>query len=394
MLPVIDQPFEHAMMPIPDHDCHAREDFIVNLKLYLSDFVYPFDELVYEKRVKPLFVKENKREPKDCDEVHKLMMKDNFTQFWSCIARNMQEMLWDNQIEIAEKNQQRMEKYSSEIKKTFIGSLSLNPEFKTPKYIESIDIHAMPGGYQTTLGDNDIISGAVYDRGAYYYTKGYAGRWGEGGGTAILDTIKSYYPKFSPKRILDVGCAIGWTSTPFADAYPEAEIFAIDVGASILRYGHARANSLGKKINFLQQSGEHIEFPDCHFDLVISGGVFHETSKKGAVNMIKEMYRVLKSNGICMNYDIPYGGDYSLHSQFMLNWDSYYNAEPFWRQWTSMERSEFMEMGGFKKSSVIDVWADRDHEGNFKLFDHPFDDIHTNAKGGIGRVQFFGAQRN
>ena len=83
MLPVIDQPFEHAMMPIPDHDCHAREDFIVNLKLYLSDFVYPFDELVYEKRVKPLFVKENKREPKDSDEVHKLMMKDNFTQFWN-----------------------------------------------------------------------------------------------------------------------------------------------------------------------------------------------------------------------------------------------------------------------------------------------------------------------
>ncbi len=391
MLPVIDQPFEHDMMPLPDHDGHAREDFIVNLKLYLSDFVYPFDELIYEKRVKPEFIKKHKREPKDCDEVHKAMMADNFTQFWSCIARNMQEMLWDNQIEITEKNKDRMEAYYNKVKKNPIGSLTLDSNFEMPKYIDSIDIHAMPGGYQTSLGQNDIMSGAVYDRGAYYYTKGYAGRWGEGGATAIINTIKHYYPDFKPTKILDVGCAIGWTSTPFADAYPDSEIFAIDVGAAILRYGHARANSLGKNINFLQQSGENIKFPDSHFDLVISGGVFHETSRSASEKVIKEMYRVLKPGGVCISYDIPYGGDYSLHAQFMLNWDSYYNAEPFWRQWTSMERSEFMELGGFKKSNVIDVWADRDHEGNFKLFEKPFDNIHTSAKGGIGRVQFFGA---
>jgi hypothetical protein len=42
---------------------------------------------------------------------------------------------------------------------------------------------------------------------------------------------------------------------------------------------------------------------------------------------------------------------------------------------------------------VLDVWADRDHEGNFAFFPEPFDDLHPSARGGIGRVQFFGAAK-
>ena len=393
MLPVIQEPYAHDMMPIPDHDCHAREDFLVNLKCFMSENVYPFDELIYEKRAKKHFFQMNDRNPENCDEIHHLMMNDPYTQFWSSIARNMQEQLWNNQIEISEKNQSRMEHKSREYSKNSKGTLKLNPDFKVPSYIESVDIHAMPGGYQTTLSDTDILSGAVYDRGAYYYTKGMAGRWGEGGATAIINAIKFYFPEFKPERILDVGCAIGWTTTPFVDAFPNAEVYGIDVGEAILRYGHARAESLDKKVHFSQQSGEDIEFPDNNFDLVVSGGVFHETSNKAATKIIKEMYRVLRPGGVCMNYDIPYGGDYNLHAQFMLNWDSWYNAEPFWRQWTSIERSEFMKSGGFSKEKVIDAWADRDHDGNFKMFDLPFDELHRSAQGGIGRVQFFGAQK-
>ncbi len=140
-------------------------------------------------------------------------------------------------------------------------------------------------------------------------------------------------------------------------------------------------------------NGEDLKFPDEHFDLVMSGGMYHETSKKAAPRIIKEIYRVLKPGGVSMNYDIPYGGEYNLHEQFMLNWDCYFNAEPFWRQWTAWDRADFMSWGGFDKDGVIDAWADRDHEGNFKFFPKPFDELHTSARGGIGRVQFFGAKK-
>ena len=393
MLPVIEQPFPHDLMPIPDHDEHAREDFTVTLKMFAAETIYPYDELVYEKRAKPKFIKEHGRAPENCDEVHHLMMDDPFTKFWSGIAVNLQDSLWDNQGRIVERQLPRMKAEAKQKSEAPLGSLTLDPDFKTPAYIDAVDIHRMPGGYQTSVSVDDLFVGGVYDRGAYYYTKGMSGRWGEGGGTALLMAVKNLYPDLKPKRILDVGCAIGWTVAPFVDAFPEAEVYGIDVGGAILRYGHARAEALGKKINFLQMSGEDIAFPDGHFDLVISGGVFHETSNKAAKNMMAEMHRVLAPGGVCLNYDIPCGEDYNLHAQFMLNWDCYYNAEPFWRQWTAWNRTDFMADGGFNRDSVIESWADRDHEGNFKLFDDPFDDLHTSARGGIGRVHFFGAQK-
>lgn len=385
------QPYPHDMMPLPTHDEHAREDFIVTLKMHMADHVYPYDEAVYEQKAKPKFVKEKGRAPTTSDEVHRLMMAEPYTKFWSAIARNMQEMLWDNQGRIAEHELPRIQNYVKRASNKAKGSLSLDPNFKIPRYIDAVDIHAMPGGYQTTLSDEDVFVGAVYDRGAYYYTKGMAGRWGEGGAVATINLMRDMFPDFKPKRILDVGCAIGWTTTPWRDAFPDAEIHGIDVGAALLRYGHGRAEALGKVVHFHQMSGEDLKFEDNYFDLVFSGGVFHETSNTGARKMIKEMHRVLKPGGLTLNYDIPYGGEYGLHAQFMLNWDSYYNAEPFWRQWTAIDRTEFLTTAGFAPSTIIDAWADRDHDGTFKLFPKPFDEIHTNPRGGIGRPQFFGA---
>jgi SAM-dependent methyltransferase len=388
------QPFPHAMMPLPTHDEHAREDFIVTLKLHMTDHVYPYDEMVYEKKAKPKFVKAKGRAPKDCDEVHKLMMAEPFTKFWSAIARNLQEMLWDNQGRITEHDLPRLQNFVKRVSNSAKGSLTLDPDFKIPRYIDALDIHCMPGGYQTTLSDDDVFVGAVYDRGAYYYTKGMSGRWGEGGAVATIGLIRDMFPDFKPKRILDVGCAVGSTTTPWRDAFPDAEIHGIDVGAALLRYGHGRAESLGKAVHLHQMSGEDIKFPDDHFDLVFSGGVFHETSTGAARKMIKEMHRVLRPGGLTMHYDIPYGGAYGLHAQFMLNWDSYYNAEPFWRQWTAIDRTEFLTTAGFDPSSIIDAWADRDNEGRSKLFPKPFDERHVSARGGIGRPQFFGAWKN
>ncbi|MBM3514048.1 MAG: class I SAM-dependent methyltransferase [Alphaproteobacteria bacterium] len=385
------QPFPHDMMPLPTHDEHAREDFIVNLKMHMADHVYPYDETVYEKKAKPKFVKEKGRAPANSDEVHRLMMAEPYTKFWSAIARNMQEMLWDNQGRIAEHELPRIQTYVKRASNSAKGTLKLDPNFKMPRYIDAVDIHAMPGGYQTTLSDEDVFVGAVYDRGAYYYTKGMAGRWGEGGAVATINLMRDMFPDFKPKRILDVGCAIGWTTTPWRDAFPDAEIHGIDVGGALLRYGHGRAEALGKAVHFHQMSGEDLKFEDNYFDLVFSGGVFHETSNTGARKMMKEMHRVLKPGGLTLHYDIPYGGEYGLHAQFMLNWDSYYNAEPFWRQWTAINRTEFLTTAGFDPSTIIDAWADRDHDGTFRLFPKPFDDIHPNPRGGIGRPQFFGA---
>jgi len=389
----IKEPYPHGMLPRASHDEHALEDITVSIKHYLTKHIYPNDELVYEKKAKPRFEKEQGRSPKDCDEVHHLMMEEPYTRMWSTVARTLQEMLWDNQGAIAWHDMPRLQREYDKLEQKPKGSLELDPEFEMPRYIDGVDIHCMPGGYQTTRSKEDFYTPAVYDRGAYYFTQGMAGRWGEGGGAALAMAVNHFYPDLNPKRILDLGCAVGWTTTPLVDFWPEAEIHGVDVGEAFMRYAHARAEAMDKTIHFHQMNGENLKFEDGTFDLVITGGVYHETSKKAAENIIKECHRVLRPGGVCMNYDIPYGGEYNLHEQFMLNWDCYYNAEPFWRKWTSWDRTDFMDWGGFNKEKVFESWADRDHEGNFAFFDDPFDDLHVSANGGIGRVHFFGAQR-
>jgi SAM-dependent methyltransferase len=389
----IKEPFPHDVMPLANHDEHSRENIIAAMKHHLTEHVYPKDELVYENQAKPAFIKANNREPKDCGEVHHLMMKQPYTRMWSSIARTIQEMLWDNQSEIVEHNKPRLTKAAEKLAANPKGSLTLDPDCDMPRYVSAVDIHAMPGGYSTSRSETDLATPAIYDRGAYYYTRGMAGRWGQGGGTANVTAFKKFFPDLKPKRILDLGCAIGWTTLPIVDEWPDAEVHALDLGESFMRYAHARAEALGKTVHYHQMSGENLKFPDGHFDLVFSGGLFHETSNKAAKVIMKEIHRVLKSGGVSFNFDIPYGGDYKLHAQFMLNWDCYFNAEPFWREWTSWDRREFMSWGGFDKDTVIDTWAARDHEGNFRFFEKPFDELHTSARGGIGRVQFFGAQK-
>ena len=79
--------------------------------------------------------------------------------------------------------------------------------------------------------NDDLYTPAVYDRGAYYYTRGMVGRKCDGGGTALINCVKHFFPNLKPKRILDLGCAVGWTTVPLVDEWPDAEVHGIDVGA-------------------------------------------------------------------------------------------------------------------------------------------------------------------
>ena len=389
----ISEPYPHRMMPRASHDEHARENIIAAIKHYLAGNVYPHDELVYERRAKPGFVREHGREPKDCGEVQRLMLAQPYTQMWSTMARTLQEMLWDNQGEIVQHELPRMRAEAQQLARKPRGTLTLDPDLQIPRYLSAVDIHAMPGGYGTTRSADDLFTPGVYDRGAYYYTRGMVGRHGEGAGTAMVKAVKEFFPDLTPRRILDVGCAVGWSTLSVLDGFPDADVHGIDVGEAFMRYAHARAEGLGKVAHFHQMSGEDLQFPDGSFDLVTCGGVYHETSKQAAPRIIKEIYRVLRPGGVSMNYDIPFGGAYNLHQQFMLNWDCYFNAEPFWRQWTAWDRREFLSWGGFDKDRVIETWADRDHQGLFKFFPQPFDELHHSTRGGIGRVHFFGARK-
>ncbi|MEK9946469.1 MAG: class I SAM-dependent methyltransferase [Alphaproteobacteria bacterium] len=396
------QPFAHPMMPQAAHDELAREHFVVDLKIHMEEDVYPVDAAVYEKRALPRFKKENGRAPETHHEVRKLMEREPSTKLWSAMARTIQEMLWDGVGNTVERQLPDLIA-SSQVKKP-LGTLTLDPDLKVPRYNGEIDIHCMPGGYHTDLTDDDVFAGAIYDRGAYYYVAGLLGRGAhaiddqpdnkfglflEYQGRATIAYIKQRYPDLKPKRILDMGCTIGGSTLPYANAFPDAEIYAIDVGAPSLRYAHARAEYFGKKIHFMQQSAEGTNFPDGHFDLVLSHGLLHETATQATKNILKEANRLLAPGGVTMHADPQFDIGLNLHDQFMHDWDTRYNAEPFWGKLHDMKPKDLMRDAGFPTQNVTAVWMTIGQDGN-PAFPAVKDDPELSN---LGRGIIFGAHR-
>ena len=149
-------------------------------------------------------------------------------------------------------------------------------------------------------------------------------------GASLVAYLQAQHPNFQPRRILDLGCSVGHSTLPYADAYPNAEIQAVDVGAPMLRYAHARAEALGKAVHFSQQNAEQTNFADGSFDLIVSHILLHETSSKAIRNIMRECHRLLSPGGMMFHVEVPQYQGMDLYDQFILDWDTYNNNEPFW----------------------------------------------------------------
>ncbi|MSO65018.1 MAG: class I SAM-dependent methyltransferase, partial [Alphaproteobacteria bacterium] len=169
-------------------------------------------------------------------------------------------------------------------------------------------------------------------------------------GSTLVAFVRGEYPSLAPKRILDEGCTLGHPTVPLVRYFPRAEVHTIGVGAPILRYAHARAESMGVAIHFSLQSAERTDFPDNHFDLVVSHIMLHETSAKAVPTIMRECHRILRPGGVMAHMDVPVRyRDLPIYDQVIRSWQTYYNDQPFWDAVCSMDLEAAARQGGFKK---------------------------------------------
>ena len=71
---------KHSMQPRPNHDESVRQDFVTDLRAFLTDEIYPKITPYYEKNAEQKFIQEKNRKPEDKNEVRDLMLKDNAYQ--------------------------------------------------------------------------------------------------------------------------------------------------------------------------------------------------------------------------------------------------------------------------------------------------------------------------
>ena len=337
---------DHRMLAVPSAEEESRQLFVKSLKYHLATKVAPGNKLAYERRALPEFTRSNGAAPKDHHEIRSLMAGDGYFQMWSALQRTSQEMMWRSvQVSVERQNdalQAQAASLSGEA-----GSLQLDPGLEQPKYHTAVDIHCMPGGYHGEYQADDVANGAVYDRAVWIYAMGRMGPLNDDMGQSVCSYLKLQRPNFAPRRILDMGCGVGHTTLPYAEHFPTAELHGIDVGAPMLRYAHARAEALGKAVHYSQQNAEHTNFPDGHFDLVVSHILVHETSHKAIRRIMKEAFRLLAPGGLMVNLETPPYGSMSAFDAFMLDWDTRNNNEPFWGASHELDIADLAERSGF-----------------------------------------------
>ncbi|MCB1623699.1 MAG: class I SAM-dependent methyltransferase, partial [Pseudomonadales bacterium] len=346
---------QHAMLAQVTHDERARQSFVKTFRSHLSGKVMPGNYQAFSKRVVPGYQSQHGHAPRDDRELRAAMTQDPYYQFWSAMQRRSQEMLWESVIEPTERQLPQLVKRAQTLAARKLpngkrGSLQLDASVALPRYHAAADIHLQPGGYHTDFVPDDVAAGVVYDKGINLYMGGALGPENNAMGELLVTYFREKFGHRKPQRILDMGCAIGNSTLVWARALPSAEVHAIDVGAPVLRYAHARAQSMGVPVHFKQANAERTDYADGSFDLVISHIMLHETSKSAIVNVMRESRRLLSAGGLMLHLEIPRGD--TLIEQFMHNWESYNNNETFARYMTGLDLKAVAVQGGFESDKT------------------------------------------
>jgi ubiquinone/menaquinone biosynthesis C-methylase UbiE len=220
------------------------------------------------------------------------------------------------------------------------GTLELNPGIE-PAYTKH-EIHIQPGGY---VGDE--FAGHINYYGVNNF---YAGKNFQDEVQRALAAAVPVPRDGQVKRILDMGCGVGRLPIALKERFPGAEVWGIDVGGPMVRFGHMRAADLGVDVNFAQRLAEDTKFPDNHFDVVVSYIMFHEVTADAAKTIVAEAHRVTRPGGIFFPIDFATGKQRGVQTPgraFSIWWDHRWNNEPWSLEYRYKDFASTLRGAGF-----------------------------------------------
>jgi ubiquinone/menaquinone biosynthesis C-methylase UbiE len=348
---------QHALLPELTAEERSRQRTVVTLRRLLNEHVRPRNEALYEHEGLPAFRRRHARAPRNVEEANEALFASRGYRLWSAMNRSAQELIWLAAGEPLVRESERLEDEAERLMRTpgRRGELHLDPAFEAPAEIADVDIHLQPGGYALDRGPRDILAGALYENGGNVYSFGQGIGRSDSKAGAVVRYLEKELPELHPRRILEIGCSAGAAACAYAAQFPEAEVHAIDIGAGMLRYAHARAESIGVRVFFHQMSGADLRFADERFDLVVSNNVLHEIGRGNRRAMMREARRVLARGGAAVHQDVPTRFEPTLVRRAERGWDERFNGEIFWNAYAADDLTADMRAAGFARESISEA---------------------------------------
>ena len=342
-------------VPLNQED-KAKRAFVSALRVHVLQHMSYSMKSRYEDYVKP----KAKKRGNACEtpeQIHKALKSDFVFKAYSSARTTAQEMVFDVVSDSVDREFETLKANVKPVAKK--GSLTLDDTVEIPKSVSEIDVHLAPGSYHAEYAEEDFATGAVYDNAIEVFSFGQFGKDSDDIGMTLSNYVRLKFPEFKPAKILDAGCTIGHNTLPWAQTFPDAEVTAIDVAAPVLRYGHARAESMGVPVHFRQMDATAMKFEDNTFDVVFSSMFLHELPLKDIQTYLKEAHRVLKPGGLLWQMELPPMNQMPAYDNFYLNWDTYYNNEPFYGTFRRQDYRKLLTDAGFGADEFMEATMPR-----------------------------------
>jgi len=329
---------------MPYLDLESVNDYTAGVRTWHSQNA----SRVANARVKEIF-KEKGIDPNDTDlsvkEVLALIEHDPIVAMSGRLWISNQQITWKA---IADRFHANADKYLAEMEaydNIGPGTLELNPDMDIPDFAK-YEIHIQPGGYV-----GDPFAGHIYHLGTNSF---YHGAFPGGNDQDQIHAMSANnlpVPEDGKvKRILDLGCGIGQHTVALKERFPDAEVWGLDIGGPMIRYGHMKAVDLGVDVNFVQRLAEDSKFPDNHFDIVTSYIMHHELPEEISKKVFSEAYRVARPGGYYYPIDFrsarqaPRRTAYGIYRSW---WDHRWNNERWRMEFEDLAFEDEMENVGF-----------------------------------------------
>ncbi len=315
-----------------DRSFVAAQDFLLASKTFWTTRIYPELKATYEAKAARA-----EAPPTTPDEVAALLQGEVLYQYFAWLERHLQRFKYAGRYGLVPYHDERR----AELREQLAGAApELAPDLEMPNYYERVDIHQHPGGVWS-----DELDGFVYERGARSTTPLMGSKHADLH-HRFTDLVAA---KGNAAHILDMGCGFGKSTHPFAKAFPDAQVDAIDLSAPCVTLGARDAES--ENVRFRQMNAYETDYDDGSFDLVTSTMVIHELPPREIGQLFDESARLLAPGGRMAHLDF-YAID-GPFARFIHYGHGRRNNEPFMEPWAEMDVQASLAERGFINIEVI-----------------------------------------